>query len=374
MKSSPSSAAAEPEVSGEDGAGAIKGRGALSNPEGRFESLASERSDDGWPGGDGDFAAVEPEGSVLPEASRSVISRNNSPDVPFEQSINPYRGCEHGCVYCYARPTHAWLGLSPGLDFETRLFYKPDGAEQLKVELDRPGYRCRTIVLGANTDPYQPVERRLGITRGLLEVLAACGHPVSIVTKGSLVERDLDLLAPMAAEGLASVMVSVTTLDDGLKRIMEPRTAAPARRLATLRRLAQAGIPAGVLLAPVIPAVNEHEIEAILGACAEAGATTAAWILLRLPHEVRPLFEEWLAEHFPDRAGRVMSLLRQARGGRENDPRFGHRMRGSGAWIDTLESRFALAARRAGLGVGERRELKTTLFRPPRTSRQMDLL
>ena len=374
MKSSPSSAAAEPEVSGEDGAGAIKGRGALSNPEGRFESLASERSDDGWPGGDGDFAAVEPEGSVLPEASRSVISRNNSPDVPFEQSINPYRGCEHGCVYCYARPTHAWLGLSPGLDFETRLFYKPDGAEQLKVELDRPGYRCRTIVLGANTDPYQPVERRLGITRGLLEVLAACGHPVSIVTKGSLVERDLDLLAPMAAEGLASVMVSVTTLDDGLKRIMEPRTAAPARRLATLRRLAQAGIPAGVLLAPVIPAVNEHEIEAILGACAEAGATTAAWILLRLPHEVRPLFEEWLAEHFPDRAGRVMSLLRQARGGRENDPRFGHRMRGGGAWIDTLESRFALAARRAGLGVGERRELKTTLFRPPRTSRQMDLL
>ena len=361
-------------MSGGNPGGPIKGRGALSNPEGRFESLTAERSADDWPGGDEDFATAMPEASVLPEASRSVISRNDSPDVPFEQSINPYRGCEHGCVYCYARPTHAWLGLSPGLDFETRLFYKPDGPELLAAQLDRPGYRCRTIVLGANTDPYQPVERRLGITRGLLEVLADCRHPVSIVTKGSLVERDLDLLAPMAADGLASVMVSVTTLDDGLKRIMEPRTAAPARRLATLRRLAEAGVPSGVLLAPVIPAINEHEIEAILSACAEAGASTAAWILLRLPHEVGPLFEEWLDAHFPDRAGRVMSLLRQARGGKDNDPRFGHRMRGSGAWVDTLESRFQLAARRAGLRIGERRDLDTTLFRPPRTRRQMDLL
>ena len=350
-----------------------KGRGALSNPAGRFETLEREAVDDGWPDDESE-ASAEPESVVLTDAARGVISRNQSPDVPFEQSVNPYRGCEHGCVYCYARPTHAWLGLSPGLDFETRLFYKPDAPARLAEELARPGYRCRTIVLGANTDPYQPVERRLGITRGLLEVLAAHRHPVSVVTKGALIERDLDLLAGLAADGLASVMVSVTTLDDELKRTLEPRTAAPARRLAVIRRLADAGVPAGVLLAPVIPAVNDHELEDILAAAAAAGAGSAAWILLRLPHEVRALFEEWLHEHLPDRAERVLSLLRQARGGRDNDPRFGHRMRGSGPWIELLERRFALACRRLGLRVGERRDLATDLFRPPDAADQLDLL
>jgi DNA repair photolyase len=350
-----------------------KGRGALSNPAGRFETLDSEAVDDGWPGDDSE-ASAEPESVVLTDAARGVISSNQSPDVPFEQSVNPYRGCEHGCVYCYARPTHAWLGLSPGLDFETRLFYKPDAPARLAEELARPGYRCRTIVLGANTDPYQPIERRLGITRGLLEVLAAHRHPVSVVTKGALIERDLDLLAGLAADGLASVMVSVTTLDDELKRSLEPRTAAPARRLAVVRRLADAGVPVGVLVAPVIPALNDHELEDILAAAAGAGAESAAWILLRLPHEVRALFEEWLREHLPDRAERVLSLLRQARGGRDNDPRFGHRMRGSGPWIDLLERRFALACRRLGLRVGERRDLATDLFRPPGRVDQLDLL
>ena len=350
-----------------------KGRGALSNPAGRFETLESEAVDDGWPGDESEVSA-EPESVVLTDAARGVISRNQSPDVPFEQSVNPYRGCEHGCVYCYARPTHAWLGLSPGLDFETRLFYKPDAPARLAEELARPGYRCRTIVLGANTDPYQPVERRLGITRGLLEVLAAHRHPVSVVTKGALIERDLDLLAGLAADGLASVMVSVTTLDDELKRTLEPRTAAPARRLAVIRRVADAGVPVGTLIAPVIPAINDHELEDILAAAAAAGADCAAWILLRLPHEVRALFEEWLHEHLPDRAERVLSLLRQARGGRDNDPRFGHRMRGSGPWVDLLERRFALACRRLGLRVGERRDLATDLFRPPGAADQLELL
>ena len=328
--------------------------------------------DDGWPG-DGEAASAEPESAVLADAARRVISRNASPDVPFEQSVNPYRGCEHGCVYCYARPTHAWLGLSPGLDFETRLFYKPDAAARLAAELDAPGYRCRTIVLGANTDPYQPVERRLGITRALLEVLAERDHPVSIVTKGALIERDLDLLAPMAAAGLVSVMVSVTTLDDELKRTLEPRAAAPARRLATLRRLAAAGIPAGVLLAPMIPALNDHELENILEAAAAAGAESAAWILLRLPHEVGPLFREWLEAHYPERSRRVMSLLRQARGGRDNDPRFGHRMRGGGPWVEALAARFRLACRRLGLAEGERRTLDTGRFRPRRSDGQIEL-
>jgi DNA repair photolyase len=353
-------------------AGPVKGRGAASNPAGRFETLATAAVDDDWPG-DGETASAEPEQVVLEDAAKRVISRNRSPDVPFEQSVNPYRGCEHGCVYCYARPTHAWLGLSPGLDFETRLFYKPDAAERLAAELDAPGYRCRTIVLGANTDPYQPVERRLGITRALLEVLAARRHPVSVVTKGALVERDLDVLAAMAARGLASVMISVTTLDDALKRRLEPRTAAPARRLASLERLAAAGIPTGVLIAPVIPALNDHEPEARLEAAAAAGARSAGWILLRLPHEVGPLFTEWLGHHYPERAGRVMSLLRQARGGRDNDPRFGHRMRGSGPWVDALSARFRLACRRLGIAETDRTALDTSQFEPRRSDRQIDL-
>ncbi len=340
------------------------GRGAGSNPAGRFESVAVVAVDDGWPGDPGDREA-RLETELIRDDSRTIISRNNSPDVPFEQSVNPYRGCEHGCVYCYARPSHAWLGLSPGLDFESRILYKPDAAKLLEKALRARSYRCRTLVLGANTDPYQPIERRLGITRALLEVLAECRHPVSIVTKGALIQRDLDILSAMATQDLVSVMVSVTTLDDSLKRIMEPRAASPARRLATLQSLASAGIPAGVLVAPVIPAINDHEVEAILEAAANAGATCAAHILLRLPHEVSDLFGEWLAEHFPDRSGKIMNLLRDARGGRDNDPRFGSRMTGQGPWADLLARRFSRACARMGLSVGEARNLDTTAFRPP---------
>jgi DNA repair photolyase len=341
----------------------LKGRGAVSNPRGRFDTLLTEPVDDGWIGDDVPVPA--PETELLRDESRTIIATNESPDVPFDQSINPYRGCEHGCVYCYARPSHAWLGLSPGLDFETRILFKPDAARLLRDELRRSSYRCRAIVLGSNTDPYQPVERNLGITRRILELLAECRHPVSIVTKGALIERDLDLLAEMADQRLASVMISVTTLDDGLKRIMEPRTASPASRLATIRRLADAGVPVGALVAPVIPAVNDHEIEAILSAVAEAGASSAAHILLRLPHEVAPLFEDWLAEHFGERVGKVMSLLRGARGGRYNDPRFGARMRGEGPVADLIERRFRQACRRLGLAIGAGRDLDTTRFRPP---------
>lgn len=345
----------------------VKGRGAVSNPEGRFEQRAVEPVEDDWPG-DGEVGDPGLPTELIPDSSRTVIARNDSPDVPFEQSVNPYRGCEHGCIYCYARPSHAWLGPSPGLDFETRILYKPHAAELLEKELRSRSYRCRVLVLGSNTDPYQPAERQLRITRSLLEVLDDCNHPVSIVTKGSLIERDLDLLSAMAQRGLASVMVSVTTLDASLKRTMEPRTAAPARRIATIRALADAGVPVGVLVAPIIPAINDHEIEAILEATRNAGATSAALILLRLPHEVAALFREWLEEHFPDRAGRVMSLIRDARGGRENDPRFGARMTGEGPWAELVQKRFRAACRRVGLRVGESGDLDTSQFRPPSIS------
>lgn len=353
---------------------AVKGRGAISNPEGRFETVAVEPLEDGWPG-DGEEGEPGLPTELIPDSSRTVIARNDSPDVPFEQSVNPYRGCEHGCVYCYARPSHAWLGMSPGLDFETRILYKPRAAELLANELRSRSYRCRVLVLGSNTDPYQPAERQLHITRAILEVLADCHHPVSIVTKGALIERDLDLLAAMARRNLASVMISVTTLDDSLKRAMEPRTAAPARRIATIRALADAGVPVGVLIAPIIPAINDHEIEAILEATRSAGAASAAHILLRLPHEVAGLFREWLDEHFPDRAGRVMSLLRAARGGRENDPRFGTRMTGDGPWAELVQQRFRATCRRVGLRTGESSDLDTNQFRPPPISeRQIPLI
>ena len=278
-----------------------RGRGAGSNPEGRFERTVVQPVDDGWtPGSAEDLPELETE--LIRDDTRSIVSTNDSPDVPFDQSVNPYRGCEHGCIYCYARPSHAWLGMSPGLDFESRILYKPDAGRLLAEALGKSSYLCRTLVLGSNTDPYQPVERRLGITRSLLELLAECRHPVSIVTKGSLIERDLDLLSAMAEMNLVSVMISVTTLDDSLKRIMEPRTASPARRLTTISTLANSGVPVGVLVAPVIPAINDREIEAILEAAAEAGADSAAHILLRLPHEVATLFREWLDEHFPERA------------------------------------------------------------------------
>ncbi len=350
---------------------AIRGRGAVSNPEGRFESATRTVDDDGWTPLPTPSA---PRTVVSPDAARSVISTNASPDVPFEQSVNPYRGCEHGCIYCYARTGHAWLGMSPGLDFETRILFKAGAVERLRSELASASYRCRPLAMGTYTDPYQPVEARLRITRGILELLQECRHPVSIVTKSALVERDLDILGPMAEAGLATVAVSVTTLDDELKRRMEPRTASPGRRLEAIRRLADAGVPTGSLVAPVIPALNDHEIEAICEAVAGHGAGWADYVLLRLPLEVRELFQEWLEAHYPQRSRRVMSLLRQARGGRENDPRFGHRMRGSGPWATLLEQRFAVARRRFGLDRARPAELDTSLFRPPARGGQLTLL
>ncbi len=304
------------------------------------------------------------------EQARSIIARNDSPDVPFEQSINPYRGCEHGCIYCYARPTHSWLGLSPGLDFESRLIAKVNAVELLRQELAAPAYRARLINLGAVTDAYQPVERELGITRGLVEVLADCRHPLAIVTKASLVERDIDLLAPMAADGLAEVFISITTLDHDLARIMEPRCASPERRLRTVRRLADAGVPVGVLVAPIIPFVNEPEIERIVAAVAEAGARSAHYTVIRLPWELTGLFDDWLLAHFPDRAERVLghiAAMRTAPGDatrRFNDADFASRMKGRGPWAELIRQRFRLAVKRAGLGRAMT-PLRADLFVPP---------
>ncbi len=339
-----------------------RGRGALGNADGRFEPYAHVAIDDGWGSLDAEPAPLKT--TVTIDSTRTIICRNDSPDIPFTQSINPYRGCEHGCIYCYARPSHAYLGLSPGLDFETRLYAKPQAARLLEIELRKPGYRPSPIALGANTDPYQPIERKLGITRAILEVLAAYRHPCSIVTKSALVERDLDILAPMAEQRLIQVFVSVTTLNRALARSMEPRAAAPPRRLATIRALAEAGIPVGVLSAPVIPALNDAEIESILEASRAAGARWAGYVLLRLPHELKELFKEWLARHAPLKAAHVMSLIRQARGGRENDPRFGSRMRGQGEFAELIERRFRLACRRLDLN-REPPALDTGRFRPP---------
>jgi DNA repair photolyase len=342
-----------------------KGRGATFNPKVRFESAEVDPFDDGW----GSLAQAReetprPPTEVLPDASRTVIVRNRSPDIPFEQSINPYRGCEHGCIYCYARPSHAYLGLSPGLDFETRLLAKFEAARLLEVELAKPGYRCQPIALGTNTDPYQPVERRLRITRGILEVLAQCRHPVTIVTKSAAVLRDLDLLGSMAEDGLARVAVSVTTLEPTLARTLEPRAAAPYRRLQAVRALSEAGVPVSVMMAPIIPALNDHEIEGLLEAAAGHGARHAGYVLLRLPHEIKELFTAWLEAHAPLRAERVLSMVRQCRGGRLNDPTFGRRMRGEGPYAELIAQRFALARRRFGLvQVGP--PLRTDLFEPP---------
>jgi DNA repair photolyase len=349
-----------------------KGRGALSNRTGRFEALAVEAVDDGW------GIAEEPlpplQTTVQPEPAHSVITKNNSPDIPFDQSINPYRGCESGCVYCYARPSHQYLNLSAGLDFETRLFYKKDAAAHLREELNKRYYKCSPINLGANTDPYQPIERKLGVTRSILEVLAESHHPVTIVTKHALIVRDIDLLSKLAAEQLVKVFVSVTTLDDELKRRMEPRAAAPRARLAAIAKLAAAGIPTGVMFAPVVPAINDHELEAVLEASAAAGAKTAGYVLLRLPAEVKDLFYEWLEAHYPDRSQRVRGRIRELRGGRDNDSRFGHRMRGQGPWAELLKRRFEASCRRNGLGGGRAEPLTTERFRPPnRSPDQMEL-
>jgi DNA repair photolyase len=358
-------------VSREIPAAGFKGRGALSNPPNRFDRHASQGVDDGWHH-DAPETSIATE--LKPDATRSILARNDSPDIPFDQSINPYRGCEHGCVFCYARPTHAFLGYSAGIDFETRLTYKADAAALLRRELARPGYRCSHIMLGSNTDPYQPVERRLGITRAILEVLAETSHPVAITTRSAMVERDIDLLAAMAKQGLASVFLSITTFDADLKRRLEPRSASSPARLQAMRALADAGVPVGVMAAPMIPAVNDSELETILERAAAAGATRAGYTLLRLPYEVKDLFREWLAEHLPDRAAHVMSLIQGARGGKDNEAQFGQRMSGTGAWARLLSDRFRLAVRRLGLQNDRQLPLTTQLFRPPRESRpQMDL-
>jgi len=340
-----------------------KGRAALSNREGRFESLSREAEDDGW--GDFDLPVAARRTTVHADASRTVISRNQSPDIPFNQSINPYRGCEHGCIYCYARPTHAYLGLSPGLDFETKLFAKPDAARLLSDEINHADYRCETIAMGTNTDPYQPVERKMKVTRGIIEVLARHRHPLTITTKSGIIERDIDLLADMAADNLVSVYISVTTLNNELARCMEPRAAAPQRRLKTVERLRAAGIPTGVLVAPVIPALNDSELETILQCAAAAGAQSAGYILLRLPGEVSALFQEWLGEQYPLKAAHVMSMVRATRGGRDNDPNFGARMRGQGEVAHLIRQRFNIAVKRLGINRGLPK-VDATRFRPAR--------
>jgi DNA repair photolyase len=340
-----------------------KGRGAVSNETGRFEPKRRVLADDGWGSADAEAPALDT--VYARDTAKTVIARNDSPDVPFERSINPYRGCEHGCIYCFARPTHAYLGLSPGLDFESRIFVKEDAPELLAAELAKPGFQCKTITLGANTDAYQPVEKRLQLTRRIIETLARHRHPVCIVTKSTLVQRDIDLLAPMARERLAAVAVSLTTLDRALARRMEPRAATPERRLETVAALTAAGIPVAVLASPMIPALNDMELERILEAAAKAGASSASYILLRLPLELAPLFEEWLGTHYPARAAHVMSLIRQSRGGKAYQSEFGTRMRGTGPYAELLRARFEAARKRLGLDKGRAFQLDTTRFRPP---------
>jgi DNA repair photolyase len=349
----------------------LKGRGAADNRQGRFEREEREAVDDGWEREIEEGRA--PRTEVTLTQARSIISRNDSPDIPFTQSINPYQGCEHGCIYCYARPSHAYLGLSPGLDFETKLFAKANAAELLRAELSRPGYRCEVISLGANTDPYQPIERKYRITRGILEVLAECDHPLGIVTKSAMVERDLDLLAPMAKKGLVHVFVSIGTLDHGLMRRLEPRTAAPERRLAVLRALSEVGIPCGVLVAPIIPFLNDQDMEAVLERAAAQGAGIAGYQVLRLPHELKDLFKDWLERHYPLKAAHIMSRIRQMRGGRDNDPRFGKRMSGEGMFAELQEQRFRQACARHGLNLHGRNELDATRFKPPAGTGQLSL-
>ena len=348
-----------------------KGRGAASNPSGRYERHRHEAFDDGWDTIDEAQAPLRTQ--VQPDASRTVITRNSSPDLGFDRSINVYRGCEHGCVYCYARPTHAYLGLSPGQDFESRIFAKYDAPAQLERELARPSYECRMIAMGTNTDPYQPTERRLALTRGVLEVLDRHDHPVGIVTKSALVTRDADILARMARRRLATVALSVTTLDRELARTMEPRASTPANRLEAIKALSAAGVPAGVMVAPIVPGLTDHEMESILEAACEAGAGRAGYVLLRLPQEVRELFLEWLSVHAPNRAKRVIALLQGMRAGRLNDPDFGSRMTGAGPYADLLAARFAAATKRLGLS-RQGPELDTGRFRPPsRNPAQLEL-
>lgn len=346
----------------------LRGRGANLNPAPRYGRTQRTACADGWDLGEEELRA--PGTTVLAEAARRVITYNDSPDIGFDRSINPYRGCEHGCIYCYARPAHAYMDLSPGLDFETRLFYKRDAARLLERELRKPGYRPAMISLGANTDPYQPIEREYRVTRSLLEVLSAYQHPLGIVTKGAaLIGRDLDLIAPMARAGLAMVAVSITTLRDELKRTLEPRAASPSARLRAIRKLSEAGVPVIVMASPMIPFINDAELEAILEAGREAGATAASYILVRLPNEVAPLFRQWLADHAPLKADHVMSLINQARGGRDNDPRYFARHRGEGPYAQLIARRYHLACKRLGFDITSslRLQLDTSRFQvPPR--------
>lgn len=340
-------------------------RGTAANPENRYERIHvdfdAEIEDDGTP-----------PTLFYRDVTRTILARNDSPDIGFQFSLNPYRGCEHGCIYCYARPSHAYLNLSPGLDFETRIFAKVNAAERLLEELGKPSYICETISLGANTDPYQPAEREWKLTRGILEVASQCRQPVGIVSKSALVERDLDLLAPMAEKGLVAVFISVTTLDHSLARRMEPRASAPARRIEAIRRLSQAGVPVGVMVAPIVPFLTDAEMEHILEVASEAGAVSAGYILMRLPFEVKTLFRDWLEQHYPLKAAHVMSRVQAMRGGRDNDPNFGSRMCGTGELADMLRARFEMACKRLGLNEN-RRKLDTSQFRRPGADRQNSL-
>ena len=354
----------------------LRGRGALSNHVGRYEKQARVLVDDGWDDGwraeDGGPPALRTE--VIEDSTRTIIARNKSPDISFDRSINPYRGCEHGCIYCFARPSHAYLGFSPGADFESRILTKPNAAELLAQELSAPGYVPRTIAMGTNTDPYQPLEKKLRITRSILEVLRDFRHPVGIVTKSPLILRDLDILSDMAKMGLAKAALSVTTLDRKLARVMEPRAGTPSRRLQAIAGLASAGIPAGVMFAPAIPALNDHEMEAVLEAAVQAGATTAGYVLLRLPLEIKDLFREWLEANVPGRARHVMALVRSMRGGKDYDSQWATRMKGTGPYAELMAKRFHMAVKRLGLNK-PRKPLETHSFkRPPRIGDQLSLL
>jgi DNA repair photolyase len=348
-----------------------RGRGAVSNASGRFETLTEEAFDDGWTPDDDEPTQVAT--TLQVERARVILTRNDSPDIGFDRSINPYRGCEHGCIYCYARPAHAYMGLSPGLDFETKLFFKPDAAKLLEKELSKPSYKVARVHIGGNTDPYQPAEKTLRITRGVLKVLDAFNHPLSLITKSALVVRDLDILAPMAERGLVKVFVSVTTLDRGLARAMEPRAATPERRVWALKALAAAGVPCGVGFAPAIPGLNDHEMEAVLERAAEVGVKEAMYVALRLPREIKDLFREWLEAARPDRAKKVMSLVRQMRGGLDYDAQWGSRMRGQGPIADLMSRRFGVACERLGLNRSHVAQ-RLDLFRPPpKSNSQMEL-
>jgi DNA repair photolyase len=359
-----------------------KGRGAVTNLQGRYEVDQREVVDDGWVASadeddSGEWPALRTQ--VFEERAKSILTRNASPDIPFNVSLNPYRGCEHGCIYCFARPTHAYLGLSPGLDFESRIYAKVNAPELLAHELSKKNYVPEPIALGVNTDAWQPVERDLRLTRRVVEVLHERQHAFAAITKSSLIERDLDLLVPMAERGQVMAAITITTLDADIARTLEPRAATPARRLRTIRTLADAGVPVGVSIAPIIPFVTEPDMERVLEACAQAGATSASYIVLRLPWEVAPLFKDWLAAHFPDRADRVMSRVRDMRGGKDYDSSFATRMKGEGLWADMMKQRFANATRRLGLNARQRGILDMSLFqrmepqRPRADDAQLDL-